>query len=735
MKDKPVWQQMGLTDEEYRMVQEILGRDPNYLELGMFAVMWSEHCGYKNSRPVLKLFPTEGPQVIQGPGENAGVVDIGDGQAVVFKIESHNHPSAIEPYQGAATGVGGIVRDIFTMGARPIASLNSLRFGPLHDERVKYLFAGVVSGIGGYGNCLGIPTVAGEVYFEESYRGNPLVNAMCVGLVNVDELALAVAGEIGSPLMLVGAKTGRDGIHGATFASEELSEESAEKRPSVQVGDPFMEKLLIEACLQIIQEGLVFGAQDLGAAGLTSSAAEMASKEGRGVEIDVLRVPRREQGMTPYEVMLSESQERMLICTRPGQEERIRQIFAKWGLDATVIGKVTGDGMFRVKEGDKVAGEVPVAALTKMCPVYHRTEEEPAYYRQHREFDPSTVPEPLDYNRVLRDLLASPNIASKEWVFTQYDYQVMTNTVVVPGKGDAAVLRVKGTGKGIALTVDGNGRMVYLDPYRGGMLAVCEAARNLACTGARPLALTNCLNFGNPEKPNIFWQFKNAIQGMAAAARQLDTPVVSGNVSFYNETKGEAVYPTPVVGMVGVLEDIEAHMDMSFKHDGDLIVLLGSYRSELGGSEYLKIEHGLVTGAIPEVNLDEEKMLLQLLQLVIRKGMVNSCHDISEGGMAIALAECAIQGERGFVVNLESIAGRADGVLFSEAPTRVVVSVPRMLLGDVMALAEGHLIDARVLGEVGGDRLVYRVDGKEIINLALDEATSIWGGAIRCAMS
>lgn len=735
MKEKPVWQQMGLTDEEYRMIIDIMGREPNYLEVGLFAVMWSEHCGYKNSRPVLKLFPTTGPQVIHGPGENAGVVDIGDGQALVFKIESHNHPSAIEPYQGAATGVGGIVRDIFTMGARPIASLNSLRFGPLDDERVRYLFSGVVSGIGDYGNCLGIPTVAGEVYFDESYRGNPLVNAMCVGLVNTDEIALAVTGEVGTPVMVVGAKTGRDGIHGATFASEELSEESAEKRPSVQVGDPFMEKLLIEACLELIHEGLVSGMQDLGAAGLTSSAAEMASKGGRGIEIDVLKVPRREEGMTPYEVMLSESQERMLVCPKPGKEERIREIFEKWGLDATVIGRVTGDGVFRVKEGEQVVGEVPVAALTGMCPVYYRTEEEPLYYREKKDFNLSALPEPEDYNRVLKSLLASPNIASKEWVFTQYDYQVMINTVTVPGKADAAVLRVKGTGKGVALTVDCNSRMVYLDPLRGGMLAVSEAALNLACTGARPLALTNCLNFGNPEKPHIFWQFKNAVKGMSMAAQKLDTPVVSGNVSFYNETSGEAVYPTPVVGMVGLLQDINSRMDMSFKNDGDLIVLLGGYGNKLGGSEYLKLEHRLVAGEVPEVNLDRHKMLLQLVQLLTKQRLVTSCHDLSEGGLAIALAEASITGEKGFEVRLDDDAGRADTILFNEVPTRVIVTLPRSQLGELTRLAGEYMMEARVLGEVGGDRLIYRFGDKEIINLGLMEAASIWEGSIRCFMS
>ena len=641
------YREMGLLDEEYEKIKEIMGREPNYLELSIWAVMWSEHCGYKNSRPLLKTFPTEGPRVIQGPGENAGIVDIGDGQALVFKIESHNHPSAIEPYQGAATGVGGIVRDIFTMGARPIASLNSLRFGNIEDARVRELFAGVVAGIGDYGNCLGIPTVGGEVYFNPSYQGNPLVNAMCVGLVNSDEIALAVASDVGSPLMLVGAKTGRDGIHGATFASEELSEKSQQKRPSVQVGDPFMEKLLIEACLQLIKEDLVAGMQDLGAAGLTSSISESASKKGRGVEIDVLKVPRREKGMTPYEIMISESQERMLIVPRAGKEKRIKEIFDTWGLDAVVIGEVTDDGMFRVFEGEKMVGEVPNAELTAGCPVYVRAGQEPSYYQECKRFDIDALPE-IKIGEALQKLLGSPNIASKRWVYSQYDYQVMTNTSIIPGNGDAAVLRIKGTDKGVAMTTDCNSRFVYLDPYQGGMLAVCESARNLACVGARPLALTNCLNFGNPEKTHIYWQMQESIKGMAAAAKTLNTPVVSGNVSLYNETAAGAIYPTPVVGMVGLLPDIKHRVDMSFKDEGDIVVLLGRLRDELGGSEYLAVCHGVESGAVPVVDLDEEKKLIELSLELIGKDMLKSCHDISEGGLAVALAESAIKGNIGF---------------------------------------------------------------------------------------
>lgn len=727
------YRQMGLLDEEYESIKKILGREPNYLETGMFAVMWSEHCGYKSSRPLLKNFPTRGPRVLIGPGENAGVVDIGDQQAVVFKIESHNHPSAIEPYQGAATGVGGIVRDIFTMGARPVASLNSLRFGSLEDPRVRELFAGVVAGIAGYGNCLGIPTVGGEVYFNPSYQDNCLVNAMCVGLVNVGEIALAVASEVGSPLMMVGAKTGRDGIHGATFASEELSESSAAKRPSVQVGDPFMEKLLIEACLELIKEDLVAGMQDLGAAGLTSSIAESASKKGRGVRVDVLKVPRRETAMTPYEVMLSESQERMLIVPRPGKEKRIEEIFDKWGLDATVIGWITDDGMFRVFEGPDLAGEVPVAALTESCPVYYRQGQEPPYYRECRSFDPAGLEE-ADLSGSLLKLLASPNIASKQWVYRQYDHQVMTNTSIVPGDGDAAVLRIKGTGKGIAMTTDCNGRLVYLDPFQGGMQAVCEAARNLACAGAEPLALTNCLNFGNPEKPHVHWQMENSIKGMAEAARVLETPVVSGNVSLYNESGGLAIFPTPVVGMVGLLEDIEQRRGLAFRQEGDLIALLGGWRGGLGGSEYLYLNFGLEKGAVPPVDLGQEKRLIRLLLLLARKKTLASCHDISEGGLAVALAESAIQGKLGFTVDLAGGPDRRDELLFSEAPGRVVVSLSPESLPELENLANREDLPIQVLGRVGGADLVYSRNGEEIIRMSLQQASAAWGETIACFM-
>ncbi|MDR1615805.1 MAG: phosphoribosylformylglycinamidine synthase subunit PurL [Syntrophomonadaceae bacterium] len=727
------YKEMGLTDEEYEKIIIHLRRKPNYLELGMFAVMWSEHCCYKNSRHLLKNFPTKGAHVIQGPGENAGVVDIGDKQALVFKIESHNHPSAIEPYQGAATGVGGIVRDIFTMGARPVALLNSLRFGPIEDAKVKSLFSGVVSGIAGYGNCLGIPTVGGEVYFGDSYKGNPLVNAMCVGLVNHDDIALAVAGEAGRPIMIVGSKTGRDGIHGATFASEELTQASQQKRPAVQVGDPFMEKLLIEACLELIKEDLVIGMQDLGAAGLTSSIAETVSKSGYGVEVDVQMVPRRETKMSAYEVMLSESQERMLIVPRLAKEKRVSEIFAKWGLDANVIGKVTGDGMFRVLSGDQVEGEIPVRALTDDSPVYIRQGVEPEYYNKNKNFKTDALPY-FDNTEALCNLLASPNIASKAWIYEQYDHQVMANTVIEPGNGDAAVLRIKDTDKGVAFTTDGNGRLVYLDPFQGGKAVVCEAARNLACAGAKPLALTNCLNFGNPEKPNVYWQMEMAIKGMAEAAEYLEIPVVSGNVSLYNESGGQAVYPTPVVGMAGLLEDIKHRCDMGFKQAGDLIIHFGPWCAELGGSEYLSVCYGLEKGAVPPVHLAQEKKLIDFLLRLHKENLLNSCHDISEGGLAVALAEAAIVSGFGFLVSLDFTGVPLNKLLFAEGGGRAFATCGQAQWEKVMNFAADFAMETHVVGTVTGNRLVFKKQEREIINLTLEEAGKQWKESIPCHM-
>ncbi|MEW6660991.1 MAG: phosphoribosylformylglycinamidine synthase subunit PurL [Bacillota bacterium] len=727
---------MGLTLAEYRKIKELLGREPNYLETGMFAVMWSEHCSYKHSKTTLRLFPTSGPRVIQGPGENAGVVDIGDGQAVVFKIESHNHPSAIEPFQGAATGVGGIVRDVFAMGARPVALLNSLRFGNLKDRRVKYLMGGVVSGISFYGNCLGIPTVGGEVFFDESYGGNPLVNAMCVGIIKKDQVAKGVAAGVGNTVMVVGARTGRDGIHGATFASEELGEQSEDRRPAVQVGDPFMEKLLLEACLELIDQGLIVGMQDLGAAGLTSSSCEMASRAGTGIELDVSLVPRREEGMTAYEVMLSESQERMLLVPKPGSEQQVRDVLRKWNLEAAVIGKVTGDGLMRILDNGQVMAEVPAKALTDHAPVYHPVMEEPSYVSEALAFDVASVPVPEDLNQSLLQLLASPTIASKEWVYRQYDYKVQVNTVVVPGS-DAAVLRLKGTSKGLAVTTDCNGRYCYLDPYTGGAIAVAEAARNLVCSGAEPLAVTDCLNFGNPEKPGIFWQFRRAVEGMSEACRVLSTPVVSGNVSFYNETNGEPVFPTPVVGMVGLLPEISKRCTMDFKQAGDVVVLLGETKEEIGGSEFLYALYGITAGKPPQLDLEREKAVQSCCLEAIWQGLIKSAHDLSDGGLAIALAECAVAGGVGAEINVET--GLADHMfLFSESQSRIILSLDSASFKPLAELAARHQVPCQVIGVVGGERLVIKAQNREakvLIDLSLKEMEDKWRGAIPCLMA
>lgn len=723
------WRSMGLSDAEYSRILELLGREPNETELGMFAVMWSEHCGYKNSRPLLKLFPTRGPRVLQGPGENAGVIDIGDGQAVVFKMESHNHPSAIEPYQGAATGVGGIVRDIFAMGARPIACLDSLRFGDLKDRRTAYLFSGVVAGIAGYGNAIGVPTVGGEAFFSPSYQGNPLVNAMCVGLLT-GAPAKGIAAGVGNPVLLVGAKTGRDGIHGATFASEELGEDAEERRPAVQVGDPFREKLLIEACLEILQTDYVVGIQDLGAAGITSSAVEMAGRAGTGMHLDISRVPRREPGMSPYEVMLSESQERMLLVIKRGYEDAARRVFARWGLDATVIGEVTDDGVMRVWDGPTLAAEIPVRYLTDEVPTYVREGQVPAYLEDAQAFDWHTLPEPTDYNEALLRLMASPNIASHEGIWRQYDHMVQVNTVVLPGS-DAAVLRIKGTSKGLALTTDGNGRYTYLDPYTGGLIAVAEAARNLAACGAEPLGLTDCLNFGNPEKPEVYWQLQQAIEGLAAACRALGIPVVSGNVSLYNETEGRAIFPTPVVGMVGLLPDIEKRAVQGFRRPDDVIVLLGSTEDELGGSEYLFALHGLELGRPPRLRLDREARVQEACRTAIRQGLVVSAHDLSDGGLVVALAECCLTGQQGLVgarVTVPRCGLSRVSAYFSETQSRILVSLPEENLPKLSEITARCGVPQTVLGRTGGERL--EVDAA--ISLPLKELERVWKEGLAC---
>ncbi len=713
---------IALTRAEYDLILERLGREPTDVELGMFSAMWSEHCGYKNSRLLLRLFPTEGPRVVVRVGEeNAGAVDIGDGQAIVFKMESHNHPSAIEPYQGAATGVGGIVRDIFTMGARPIALLNSLRFGPLDQPRNRFLFDGVVAGIAGYGNCLGIPNVGGEVVFEPCYGENPLVNAMCVGLLQPGELVRARAEGVGNLIMIVGAATGRDGIHGATFASVELSEASQERRPAVQVGNPFMEKLLMEACLELAREGLIVGMQDLGAAGLTSSTVECADKGAGGAEIDVALAPRRETGMTAYEMMLSESQERMLVIVTPEKEAAVRAVFDRWDLECATIGRVTDDGLVRVLDQGRPVAEIPTRLLTDP-PLYRREGAPPAYLAATRAVDFGTLPQPGRWGQVLLDLIGSPNLASRRPVYRRYDHQVMNNTVVLPG-GDAAVLRIKGTPKAIAVTADGDGRLVYLDPFQGGAIAVAEAARNLSCTGAEPLALTDCLNFGNPEKPEIYYQLEQAILGMAEACRVLGTPVISGNVSLYNESSGSAVYPTPTVGMVGLIEDVRMIARAGFQSRGDLVALLGTLDhgpETLAGSEYASLVHGIV-GGTPFIDLEAERRLQVLLRQLIREELLRSAHDCSRGGLAITVAESCLLGGIGAEIAIAS-QSRPDVLLFGEAQSRVVVSLDRAALRQVEERAAEQGVPFTVIGEVAGPRLT--IGG--LLDVSLEQLRDRW---------
>ncbi len=695
----------GLTPDEYERLINMLGRTPTFTELGVVSALWSEHCSYKHSRPVLKTLPTTAPWVLQGPGENAGVISIGDGLAVAFKIESHNHPSAVEPYQGAATGVGGILRDVFTMGARPIAMLNSLRFGSLDTPRVRYLVGGVVKGIGDYGNCMGVPTVAGDVMFDAAYEGNPLVNAMCVGILREDELIRAKAEGVGNTIMAVGARTGRDGIHGASFASEDLSHENDAKRPRVQVGDPFTEKLLLEATLELIASGDCVAIQDMGAAGLTSSSAEMAERGDVGIVIDTSKVPARETGMTPYEILLSESQERMLVVVKKGREQTVRDILTKWDLHAAVIGEVIAEPVYRVVEGDRVVAEFPGTRLVTDCPQYHPEARESEAIIALRARDVHAIaerPEEADPFWTLQQLLSSPTIASKRWIYRQYDSTVRTNTVIGPGGGDAAVLRIRGTTKALAVKTDCNGRYVYLDPRVGGQIAVVEAARNVACVGARPRAVTNCLNFGNPKRPDIFFQFREAVGGMGDACRALDTPVTGGNVSLYNESPLGAVYPTPTIGMVGVIDNVAHITRLRFTEVGDAIVLLGEPTNELGASEYLSWIHGVVAGAPPACNLTQERALIDALLESIAAGHVRSAHDCSEGGLAVALAECAMadtDAMMGAEVNLTPWAALPlRALLFGEAQGRVVISTANA--DAVIAVAKRFGVPATRIGTV-----------------------------------
>jgi phosphoribosylformylglycinamidine synthase len=729
---------LGLRAEEYDRIIQQLQREPTYTELGLFSALWSEHCAYKHSKVFLRRLPQSGRHVLQGPGENAGAVDIGDGWAVVFKVESHNHPSFIEPFQGAATGVGGILRDIFTMGARPIAILDSLRFGDLSDPKTRRLLEGVVSGISWYGNCFGCPTVGGEIAFAPEYAGNPLVNVMCVGLVRADRMFRARAEGVGNPVFYVGNKTGRDGIHGATMASATFDEHAEERRPTVQVGDPFTEKLLLEACLEAMATGAVVGIQDMGAAGLACCASEMPSRSGTGMSLELSAVPQREEGMTPYELLLSESQERMLLVGARGREDELRRVFARWELDAVQIGEVTAGGELVVRHRGAEVARVPVVALTD-APVYEKPYAPPAWLAERQALEPLALPEPVDYNAALVELMGSPTLASKEWAFRQYDQQVGINTLVLPGS-DASVLRVKGTRRAIAVAIDGNGRQVLLDPRAGAAMAVCEAARNVSCAGGRPLGVTDCLNFGSPERPEILWQLAEAVEGIGQACRALELPVVGGNVSLYNETVGpghatqpsvssgvQAILPTPIVGVVGLLDDAALLSTQWFKAAGHRVALLGPEVVSLGGSEYLWLRHGRVGGRLAPLDLEVERRVQSAARAAIAAKLVTATHDCSEGGVAAALAEACVTGRTPVGCNVTLPAGaRSDVVLFGEGPSRIVVGVERERAREFEALMAESAIPWRWIGTTGGDRLRLQVGTETVVDVELDQIEHAW---------
>ena len=748
-------QEHGLTPEEYEKIKQLLGgRAPTITELGIFSVMWSEHCSYKSSRVHLKRLPTRSRRVVQGPGENAGIIDIGEGWACAFKIESHNHPSFIEPFQGAATGVGGILRDIFTMGARPVAIMDSLRFGPITaaDKSVRAtqgqihknhsVLEGVVSGIASYGNCFGVPNLGGETKFEPCYSGNPLVNAFALGLVKRDQIFYARAAGEGNPVIYVGSKTGRDGIHGATMASEEFSEASEAKRPNVQVGDPFLEKLLLEACLEAMQTGAIVGIQDMGAAGLTCSTCEMGARGHVGIEIELDRVPQRETGMTPYEIMLSESQERMLLVAQKGREHEVFQIFEKWGLDAAEVGRVTNDGKMRVLQHGRVVSEIPNEALTDDAPVYKRPLKrwEPPVSRDM----PGNIHlgEKSDLTEDLKRLLASPNICGKRWVWQQYDHMVQTNTVEAPGAGDAGVIRIKGSPRGLAMALDGNGRWCYLDPQLGAMHAVAEAARNVACAGATPAGATNCLNFGNPEKPEIMWQFSQVIDGITKACEELDIPITGGNVSFYNETLGEGIYPTPVLGVVGILEDVHRAVFPHFREPGRVVVLLrGSEfgdltdaQSEFGSSEYAKEVLGQVWGFPPALELEREAALQKTLIEIIQASLVDSAHDCSEGGIAVTLAESTFCRSVGVSIDLAAHQLPPESVLFGEDASRVVISCDPANVARIQQIAANDGVSAEVIGETVSGNLEIKLDGKRVVWASVEEICDLYESALEATL-
>jgi phosphoribosylformylglycinamidine synthase len=726
--DEKIAKSMGLKSEEFGLAQKILKRAPNFIELGIIASMWSEHCSYKSSKIHLKKLPTKGECVVVGPGENAGIIEIDEDICACFKIESHNHPSYIEPYNGAATGVGGILRDIFTMGARPVAAMNSLRFGKLDNDETIKILEGVVSGIAGYGNCFGVPTVGGEVFFDECYQKNPIVNAFALGLVKKDKIFLAKAEGVGNPIIYVGAKTGRDGIHGATMASEEFSSSSESKRVNVQIGDPFKEKLLLEACLEIMKNDYLVGIQDMGAAGLTSSSFEMASKSGSGVKLYLDKVPVREEGMTPYEIMLSESQERMLMVAKKGVEDKVIEIFKKWDLDIAIIGEVTDDGFVRLFWKDEEVASLPAEPLSSKAPEYNREYKKPKYIDEIKKFSESEIKEIDDLNTGLFNLLNSPTIASKRWIFEQYDYMVRTNTTVIPGS-DAAVIRIKGSNKGIAMSCDCNPRYVYANPKIGAALSVVEAARNVAASGARPLAITNCLNFGNPEKPEIMWQFAEAVEGMKEACLGLNTPVVSGNVSFYNETEGKSIYPTPTVVMVGVIDDVKKCITSHFKNYLNTVIVIGEDRFEIGASEYLKTCHNLVKGDAPALDIEGEKNLIDFMVEAAKLSLVESAHDISEGGLAVALSEMTFENEIGCELEFDEDV-RSDLLLFSESQGRMIIEVKKENVDKVVHLLKHYSLNYNIAGRTVGDFIVVKNRNKEVLNVNILAAKFVYENAI-----
>ncbi len=742
----------NLTTDEFERIKSLLDRQPTFVELGIFSVMWSEHCSYKSSRIHLRRLPTTGERIVVPPGENAGVVDVGDGWCVAFKIESHNHPSFIEPFQGAATGVGGILRDVFTMGARPIAAMNSLRFGsldhPQQGRRNRSLLAGVVGGIAHYGNAFGVATVGGEVAFDDAYSLNPLVNAFALGILKRDQIFFGKASGVGNPILYVGAKTGRDGIHGATMASAEFDEEALEKRPTVQVGDPFLEKLLLEACLESMRSGAVAGIQDMGAAGLTSSSCEMASRAGTGVEIDLTLVPQREDGMTAYEMLLSESQERMLIVAHSGREREVVDIFRKWDLDAVVIGRVREERRMRVLHNGETVADIPVAALTDEAPLYERPMAKPSFKSQvsssrfeeqsTKNKDKRPKPEDQNHNDSLFKLLASPNLSSKQYVYRQYDHMVRTNTAVLPG-ADAAVVRIKETRRALALTLDGNGRYCAANPREGAKLIVSEAARNVVCVGARPLAITNCLNFASPERPEVMWSFSEVIDGMAEACRAFNTPVVSGNVSFYNETEGRGILPTPVIGMIGLVEDVRRVVQPGFKQSGDQIALLGTSADDLSLSEYAAIINGASTadmianGAVPHLDLAVERAVQAACLAAAEAGLLASAHDCSDGGLAVALAECCFSS-----LNRESTGAKISlpaslsttVTLFSESPSRIIISFAESARAEIASIAQRENCALTMIGEVGGSKLQIEVGDENVVTADLAELENVWRSSL-----